>query len=76
MRLPDALTQDTDERALALLADYYGAPPEVSYSIGFRPTGLGEWDWQVGPVYRYAADLGPDFADGPGAPLPPSCLRC
>jgi peptidase E len=32
-------------------------PTIVATSIGFSSMGLGEWDWQLGPVYRYAADL-------------------
>lgn len=32
-------------------------PTIVATSIGFRRMGLGDWDWQLGPVYRYAADL-------------------
>jgi len=41
MRLPDALTQDTDERALALLADYYGAPPGSGQRSG---AAFDTWD--------------------------------
>jgi peptidase E len=32
-------------------------PTIVATSIGFRSMQLGEWDWQLGPIYRYAADL-------------------
>lgn len=32
-------------------------PTIVATSIGFRSMGLSEWDWQLGPIYRYAADL-------------------
>lgn len=32
-------------------------PTIVATSIGFRGMGLGEFDWRLGPVYRYAADL-------------------
>ena len=32
-------------------------PTIVATSIGFRAMGLGEFDWEPGPVYRYAADL-------------------
>ena len=32
-------------------------PTIVATSIGFRSLHLGEWDWQVGPVYAYAAEL-------------------
>jgi hypothetical protein len=32
-------------------------PTIVATSIGFSSMGLGEWDWRLGPVYRYAADL-------------------
>ena len=32
-------------------------PTIVATSIGFQPMNLGQWDWQLGPVYRYAADL-------------------
>jgi peptidase E len=32
-------------------------PTIVATSVGFRSLGLGEWDWRLGPVYRYAADL-------------------
>ncbi len=41
MRLPDALTQDTSERALALLADYYGAPPGSRQRSG---AAFDTWD--------------------------------
>jgi peptidase E len=32
-------------------------PTIIATSIGFQGMQLGEWDWQPGPVYRYAADL-------------------
>lgn len=32
-------------------------PTIVATSIGFQTMGRGEFDWEVGPVYRYAADL-------------------
>lgn len=32
-------------------------PTIVATSIGFSSMQLGEWDWRLGPVYRYAADL-------------------
>lgn len=32
-------------------------PTIVATSIGFQSMKLGPWDWQLGPVYRYAADL-------------------
>ncbi|WP_243059486.1 peptidase E [Nocardioides sp. SR21] len=32
-------------------------PTIVATSIGFSSMDLGEWDWRLGPVYRYAADL-------------------
>jgi peptidase E len=32
-------------------------PTIVATSIGFHGMGLSEWDWRLGPVYRYAADL-------------------
>lgn len=32
-------------------------PTIVATSIGFSSMGLGEWDWELGPAYRYAADL-------------------
>ncbi len=41
MRLPDALTQDADERALALLADYYGAPSGSGQRSG---AAFDTWD--------------------------------
>jgi peptidase E len=43
-------------------------PTIVATSIGFQPMGLGEWDWRLGPVYRYAADLA-----GAG-PAPKVCI--
>lgn len=33
-------------------------PTIVATSIGFRRSGPGEWDWQAGPVYDFAAGLG------------------
>jgi len=41
VRLPDALTQDTDERALALLVDYYGTPPGSGKRSG---AAFDTWD--------------------------------
>jgi peptidase E len=32
-------------------------PTIVATSIGFSSMELGGWDWRLGPVYRYAADL-------------------
>ena len=32
-------------------------PTIVATSIGFESMKLGEWDWELGPIYRYAADL-------------------
>jgi peptidase E len=32
-------------------------PTIVATSIGFHSMNLGDWDWRLGPVYRYAADL-------------------
>ena len=32
-------------------------PTIVASSIGFQSMGLGEFDWEPGPVYRYAAEL-------------------
>jgi peptidase E len=32
-------------------------PTIVATSIGFASMELGEWDWRLGPVYRYAANL-------------------
>jgi peptidase E len=32
-------------------------PTIIATSIGFSSMGLGDWDWRLGPVYRYAADL-------------------
>ena len=32
-------------------------PTIVATSIGFSSMGLSDWDWRLGPVYRYAADL-------------------
>lgn len=32
-------------------------PTIVATSIGAISMGLGEFDWRLGPVYRYAADL-------------------
>lgn len=32
-------------------------PTIVATSISFRDMELGQWDWELGPVYRYAADL-------------------
>lgn len=32
-------------------------PTIVATSIGFRSLSLGERDWKLGPIYRYAADL-------------------
>ena len=43
-------------------------PTIVATSIGFRSMHLGEWDWQPGPVYRYAADL------AQAGPAPQVCI--
>lgn len=43
-------------------------PTIVATSIGFRSMGLGEWDWRLGPVYRYAADL------AQAGPAPKVCI--
>lgn len=32
-------------------------PTIVASSIGFESMKLGEWDWELGPIYRYVADL-------------------
>ena len=34
-----------------------GQPTIIASSIGFRGMRRGEWDWEAGPIYRYAAEL-------------------
>lgn len=43
-------------------------PTIVATSIGFRSMNLAQWDWQLGPVYRYAADL------AQAGPAPKVCM--
>jgi len=69
MRLPDALTQDTDERALALLADYYGAPPGSGQRSG---AAFDTWDstgTRQRHLDRFTADDLVAITMGPGRPL-------
>jgi peptidase E len=43
-------------------------PTIVATSIGFHGMKLGDWDWRLGPLYRYAADL------AQAGPAPKVCI--